>query len=85
MNKEIAIGDLVMCSSTGIVGKVINIYKPTACETQIMVLTNNYRYYHAPYSEWCEIESGYFTDDNTIKIFNIPNYTDYMKDMEMIR
>lgn len=42
------IGDRIMCFETGVIGKCIRFYKPTACEEQTMVLTDTGKKYHAP-------------------------------------
>ncbi len=51
----IKIGDKVICTVSGVKGTVIKIYKPTACEYQIMVETSDYRKYHAPYNTWVKV------------------------------
>lgn len=50
--EDLKIGDYVICKSSGVIGHIINIYIPTACEKQVMVKTNDGRKYHAPYSDW---------------------------------
>lgn len=42
------IGDEVIQVDDMIVGRVIKLYKPTACKQQTMILCNNGRRYHAP-------------------------------------
>lgn len=46
------IGDRVINKWSGVKGNIIKIYKPTACEEQTMVITNDGRKYHAPTREW---------------------------------
>ena len=46
--RKFNIGDRIMCVETGVVGKCIKFYIPTACEEQTMVLTDDGRRYHAP-------------------------------------
>ena len=46
------IGDRSMCFKTGVVGKCIKFYTPTACEEQTMVLTDTGKKYHAPTRTW---------------------------------
>lgn len=46
------IGDKVYCWVTGVKGKIVKIYIPTASSPQIMVRTDDGRLYHAPYSTW---------------------------------
>lgn len=48
MNRKINIGDMVICKSSGVSGKVIKFYTPTVCEEQTMILTDDGRKYHAP-------------------------------------
>lgn len=46
------IGDEIINIQTGVVGKCIKFYVPTACEEQTMVVTEDGRKYHAPTSTW---------------------------------
>lgn len=52
MEREFNIGDRILCTVSGVVGKCISFYTPTACEEQTMVLTDDGRRYHAPTSTW---------------------------------
>jgi hypothetical protein len=52
MDRDFNIGDRIVCTSTGVVGKCLKFYVPTACAEQTMVLTDDGRRYHAPTSEW---------------------------------
>jgi len=52
------LGDWVICSESGVVGRIINFYTPTACEEQIMVKTRNGRRYHAPKRLWKHYQFG---------------------------
>lgn len=53
------IGDKVICNIDGVCGEIVKIYKPTACEKQIMVRTHDGRTYHAPYPLWRkEVKGG---------------------------
>lgn len=54
MIQNIQIGDSVVCS-TGVIGIVVKIYFPTACEKQIMVRTRDGRLYHAPSRMWTRL------------------------------
>jgi len=45
-------GDWVVCTESGVVGRIINFYTPTSCEEQIMVKTREGRRYHAPKRLW---------------------------------
>ena len=58
MYREFAIGDMAICKTSGVTGRVIKFYKPTACEEQTMVVTDGGRKYHAPTSEWIKIEEA---------------------------
>ena len=51
----IKIGDRVVCIESGVVGEVLRFYKPTACEEQMMVLTDDGRQYHAPSRTWSKV------------------------------
>ncbi len=42
------IGDRVICMINGICGVIIQTYTPNACEMQILVRTDDGRFYHAP-------------------------------------
>ena len=61
MNRTFNIGDRIVCTVTGVVGKCIKFYTPTASAEQTMVLTDDGRRYHAPTSEWklVDEERGY--------------------------
>lgn len=50
--RKFGIGDLVICRISGVVGKVIRFYVPTASEEQTMVLTRDGRQNHAPTRIW---------------------------------
>lgn len=52
MERKFSKGDRVICMTTGVTGKCINFYTPTACAEQTMVITDDGRRYHAPTSEW---------------------------------
>lgn len=52
MNRLFNIGDRIICTESGVIGKCIKFYVPTACEEQTMVITNDGRKYHAPTKEW---------------------------------
>lgn len=54
MNNVIFIGDIVKHES-GIVGKVVENYKPTGGEWTIKILTNDGRQYYAPESEFIKV------------------------------
>lgn len=58
MDRKFNIGDWVICKSSGVIGKVIRFYLPTACAEQTMVDTTDGRKYHAPTSEWVRISDG---------------------------
>lgn len=48
-------GDLVICTVSGVIGKVLKFYVPTASEEQTMVQTLDGRKYHAPTRLWKKI------------------------------
>lgn len=52
MNRRFNIGDRIICTESGVIGKCIKFYVPTACEEQTMVITDDGRKYHAPTREW---------------------------------
>lgn len=56
--KSFKTGDKVICSESGIVGKVIKCYFPTACEEQTMVRLKNGCKYHAPTRTWSLYTDG---------------------------
>ena len=58
MYRKFGIGDMVICKTSGVTGRVIRFYRPTACEEQTMVVTGNGREYHAPTSGWVKIEEA---------------------------
>lgn len=51
-DKPIQIGDTVINTESGVIGKVIKQYYPTSCAEQTMVITTDGRKYHAPTSTW---------------------------------
>lgn len=63
MNRKFELGDLVICETSGVIGKAIKFYIPTACAEQTMVLTDDGRKYHAPTSEWRKITQVESLDD----------------------
>ena len=50
--RSFEIGDLVICTVSGVIGKVLKFYVPTASEEQTMVQTLDGRKYHAPTRLW---------------------------------
>lgn len=58
MNRSINIGDKVICTESGVIGLVKRFYKPTACEEQTVVKTEDCREYHAPTSTWIPYTDG---------------------------
>lgn len=48
MNFGYSIGDRVMQTQEKVIGKVIDMYYPTACKQQTMILCDDGRKYHAP-------------------------------------
>lgn len=56
MSRRFNIGDRIICIESGVVGKCIKFYVPTACEEQTMVITNDGRKYHAPLVDWIRIK-----------------------------
>ena len=49
-------GDRVTNKLSGVKGSIIKVYKPTACEYQIMVKTDDGIQYHAPPVDWIRIK-----------------------------
>lgn len=52
MDRKFDIGDRVICTDSGVIGKVLKFYNPTACEEQTLVKTDDGREYHAPTRTW---------------------------------
>lgn len=48
LKADIEVGDDVICIASGIKGKVVKQYYPTACEQQTMIQCDDGRLYHAP-------------------------------------
>lgn len=63
--RKFNIGDRIMCVETGVVGKCIKFYIPTACEEQTMVLTDDGRRYHAPTRLWEKVLAVSIENDVT--------------------
>lgn len=64
MNRRFNIGDRIICDETGVVGKCIKFYIPTACEEQTMVLTDDRRQYHAPTRMWRKVRPFVLKGEN---------------------
>lgn len=67
------IGDRVINKWSCVKGNVIKIYKPTACEEQTMVITDDGRKYHAPTREWRllqEDEARGYVNDEVAELLN---------------
>lgn len=56
--RDIEVDQKVICTESGVVGRVLRFYKPTACEEQTMVMTEDGREYHAPTSTWIPYVDG---------------------------
>ncbi len=52
MSRRIEIGDRVICSESGVIGRVLKFYTPTSCEEQTMVEVDEGIEYHAPTRTW---------------------------------
>lgn len=52
IERKFDIGDRIVCTETGVTGRCIKFYYPTACEEQTMVITDDGRRYHAPTRLW---------------------------------
>lgn len=71
MSRRFNIGDRIICTESGVVGKCIKFYVPTACEEQTMVITNDGRKYHAPTREWRLLqEDEANVNDETSELLN---------------
>ena len=67
-------GDWVICTESNVVGRITKFYKPTACEEQIMVITQDGRKYHAPARTWKPYHFGRTADvimDERAALFNM--------------
>lgn len=70
MDRLFEIGDRVVCNDSGVIGKVLKFYKPTACDEQTLIKTDDGREYHAPTSTWIKTtEAG----NTTIKLPLVSN------------
>lgn len=73
MNRRFNIGDRIICTESGVIGKCIKFYVPTACEEQTMVITVDDRKYHAPTRMWRllqEDEAIGYVNDGTSELLN---------------
>ena len=50
------IGDRVICTESGVIGKAIKFYYPTACAEQTMIVCDDRRKYHAPSAEFIKVD-----------------------------
>lgn len=48
MERQIKIGDKVICGESGVIGIVEKFYYPTACKEQTMIICLDGRRYYAP-------------------------------------
>lgn len=64
------IGDRVICTESGVVGKAIKFYYPTTCAEQTMILCDDGRKYHAPSTDF--IKAGELTEEIARKIKSRP-------------
>ncbi len=70
MNLGYDTGDRVIQSEDGVIGEVIKIYKPTACNYQTMILCDDGRKYHAPSDTFVKVRE--LTEEIAKKIKNRP-------------
>lgn len=70
MDLSYDIGDRVIQIDDGVVGEVIKIYKPTACNYQTMILCDDGRKYHAPSDTFIKVSE--LTEEIAKKIKNRP-------------
>lgn len=64
------IGDRVICTESGVMGKAIKFYYPTTCAEQTMILCDNRRKYHAPSAEFIKVDE--LTEEVAKKIRSRP-------------
>ncbi len=64
------IGDRLICTESGVIGKAIKFYYPTACAEQTMILCDDGRKYHAPSTEFIKVEE--LTEEIAKKIKSRP-------------
>ena len=57
LKADIEVGDDVICIASGIKGKVVKKYYPTACEQQTMIQCDDGRLYHAPTNTFIHLNS----------------------------
>ncbi len=64
------IGDRVICTDSGVIGKAIEFYYPTTCAEQTMILCDNGRKYHAPSADFIKVDE--LTEEIAKKIKSRP-------------
>lgn len=64
------IGDRVICTESGVIGKAIKFYYPTACAEQTMILCDDGRKYHAPSETFIKVDK--LTEEIAKKIKSRP-------------
>lgn len=67
--QTLKINDWVICSESGVIGRIIKLYTPTACEDQIMVETRDGRQYHAPADMWKPYQLGLMNNKMSMNEF----------------
>lgn len=64
------IGDRVICTESGVIGRAIQFYYPTTCAEQTMILCDDGRKYHAPSTEFIKVDK--LTEEIAKKIKSRP-------------
>ena len=52
MERGFILGDTIICKESGVIGRAIKFYNPTACNEQTLVEVIDGRQYHAPTNTW---------------------------------
>ncbi len=64
------IGDRVICTESGVMGKAIKFYYPTTCAEQTMILCDDGRKYHASSADFIKVDE--LTEEISKKIKSRP-------------
>ena len=83
MEREFKIGDTVIHTYSGVIGKVIKFYIPTTCAEQTMIKCTNGRKFHAPTSEFSLFELNMKYGENNISNYAVPLQIPMIRDPQI--
>jgi hypothetical protein len=79
--RKINVGQKVICTWSGVIGKVLKFYCPTACKEQTVVQTEDGREYHAPTDTWIPYVDGVTPKTNIIDEYGLTHTPEIRVDL----